>query len=105
MGSISGEDHAFWDKVFKKKEDIVSRAIAGEMFLVPLRGTLTDMQKIFSLNPVAGFIWEKLDGRKSLRELRDDLLVTFDVKVGDANSDIQEFIANLLKEGLITERM
>jgi hypothetical protein len=105
MDSISGEDHAFWEKVFRKKEDIISRAIAGEMILVPLRGTLTDMQKIFSLNPVAGFIWEKLDGRKSLRELRDDLLATFDVEIGDANSDIQEFIAHLLKEGLIAELM
>lgn len=92
-------------KVFKKKEDFISRTIAGEMILVPLRGTLTDMQKIFSLNPVAGFIWEKLDGRKTLGELRDDILATFDVEVGDANSDIQEFITQLLKEGLIAELM
>ena len=90
-------------KVFKKKEDFISRAIAGEMILVPLRGTLTDMQKIFSLNPVAGFIWERLDGQKSIAELRDELLATFDVEKGDVVSDIQEFIARLSKEGLIEE--
>jgi hypothetical protein len=90
-------------KVFKKKEDFISRAIAGEMILVPLRGTLTDMQKIFSLNPVAGFIWERLDGQKNIAELRDELLATFDVEKGDAVSDIQEFIARLSKEGLIEE--
>jgi len=102
--TLTGEGE-FLRKVFKKKEDFISRTIAGEMILVPLRGTLTDMQKIFSLNPVAGFIWEKLDGRKTLGELRDDILATFDVEVGDANSDIQEFIAQLLKEGLIAELM
>ncbi len=105
MDSSPGEDHAFWKKVFSKKEEIVSRAIAGEMILVPLRGTLTDMQKIFSLNPVAGFIWEKLDGQKSLGEIRDDLLATFDVEVGVANSDIEEFIGQLLIQGLIAERI
>lgn len=102
--TLTGEGE-FLRKVFKKKEDFISRTIAGEMILVPLRGTLTDMQKIFSLNPVAGFIWEKLDGRKTLGELRDDILATFDVEVGDANSDIQEFITQLLKEGLIAELM
>ncbi len=90
-------------KIFKKKEDFVSRTIAGEMILVPLRGTLTDMQKIFSLNPVAGFIWEKLDGQKSIAELRDEVLAAFDVEEKQAISDIREFITQLLKEHLIAE--
>ncbi len=90
-------------KVFKKKEDFISRTIAGDMILVPLRGTLTDMQKIFSLNPVAEFIWGKLDGQMSLADLREELLATFDVQEADAVSDIREFITQLLKEGLIEE--
>ncbi len=103
METNSTGEHEFLRKVFKKKEDFISRTIAGEVILVPLRGTLTDMQKIFSLNPVAGFIWERLDGQKSLAELRDEILATFDVEAGEAISDIQEFIALLLKERLITE--
>ncbi len=90
-------------KVFKKKEDFISRTIAGDMILVPLRGTLTDMQKIFSLNPVAEFIWGKLDGQMNLADLREELLATFDVQEADAVSDIREFITQLLKEGLIEE--
>lgn len=100
--TLTGEDE-FWKKVFKKKEDFISRTIAGEMILVPLRGTLTDMQKIFSLNPVAEFLWERLDGQRNIAELRDELLATFDVEEGEAISDIQEFIARLMKERLIVE--
>jgi hypothetical protein len=105
MASISGEDHAFLEKVFRKKEEIICRAIAGEILLVPLRGTLAELQKIFSMNPVAGFIWERLDGQKSLGQIRGEILDAFDVEVGDANSDLQEFIVQLLKEGLIAELM
>jgi hypothetical protein len=103
MGTTLTGEGEFLRKVFKKKEDFISRTIAGEMILVPLRGTLTDMQKIFSMNPVAGFIWERLDGQKSIAELRDELLATFDVEEGDAVLDIQEFIARLSNEGLIAE--
>ena len=34
-----------WDKIYKKKEAVVSREIAEETILVPVRGQLADMQK------------------------------------------------------------
>ena len=87
--------------IFRKKGEIVSRKIAGEMFLVPIHGKLADMQRIFSLTPVAEFIWNHLEGEKPLHKIRDDVLETFDVERERADADLQDFISQLLEANLI----
>jgi len=90
-------------EVYKKKSDIVYRKVAGETILVPISGRLADMQRIFALNPVGEFIWDKLDGSRSLHQISDDIQRFFDVTGEEANADLEGFIAELLKEGLIEE--
>jgi hypothetical protein len=89
------------DSIFRKKDDIVTRLIAGETLLVPIYGELANMEKIFSLDPVAAFIWEQLDGKKRLKDIRDGLLDAFDVEKEQAETDILEFVGELLEAGLI----
>jgi len=91
-----------WGKIFKKKNEIVSREIAGETILVPISGKLADMQRIFSLNPVAEYIWNRLNGERNLQEISDSILSVFDMEKEQVDADVQEFIAELLKEDLIT---
>jgi len=90
-------------EVYKKKDDIVYRKVAGETILVPISGRLADMQMIFALNPVGEFIWEELDGSRTLQQIREDIQSSFDVAREEANADLEAFIAELLKEGLIEE--
>ncbi len=90
------------DKKYKQADSVVSRYIAGETILVPVRGKLADMQRIFALNNVANFIWQRLDGEKNLSEIMQDVLNYFDVEPAQAQTDIQELISVLLKENLIT---
>ena len=94
-------ENTIWQQIFNKKDDIVSRKIAGETILVPIRGKLADMQKIFSLNPVAEYIWKQLDGKKLLGDIRAMLLERYDVDETDLDTDIREFIEEMLKEELI----
>lgn len=89
-------------KVFRKKQEIVARKIAGEMILVPISGKLADMQRIFSLNPVAEYIWNQLNGERDLQEISSGVLSVFDIEKEQAEADVQEFIGELLKEDLIT---
>jgi hypothetical protein len=89
------------ERVYKREEQIVCRKVAGETLLVPVRGRLAHMQQIFSLDPVAAYIWEALDGEKKLEDIQEGILDTFDVKKEQAESDMLEFIDELLKAGLI----
>jgi hypothetical protein len=88
---------------FRKKEDIVTRRIAGETLLVPVYGDLANMERIFALDPVAAFIWEQLDEEKSLKDIRDGVLDAFDVNEEQAETDIFEFIEELIKASLIVQ--
>jgi len=90
-------------KVFEKTSGIVSRRIAGELFVVPVSGDLADMQRMFALTGVAGFIWDRLDGRNSLDRIRDQVMEEFDADRNRVDADIQEFVRELLNEGLISE--
>jgi hypothetical protein len=96
--------HAYmWDKIFRKNEQIVSRNIAGELFLVPIRGKLADMQQIFTLNPVGEYIWQELDNQKRLKDICNGVISNFKVEKEQAESDISDFIHELLDSDLITE--
>jgi hypothetical protein len=83
---------------------VVSRKIVGETILVPITGKLADLQRVFALNPVAEFIWERLDGKRRLAEIRDDIVVAFEVAPQRAEDDLLELVSELLEEGLVTER-
>ena len=98
---FSGRDSR--EKIFKKNEFVVSRKIADEILLVPVRGRLVDMQRIFSLNPVAEYVWERLDGKRSLEHIRDSILDDFDIGAEQAEADLSEFVAELLEANLIIE--
>jgi hypothetical protein len=93
-----------WEKVYRKNHDVVTRKIAGELFLVPIKGKIADMQRIFTLNPVGEFIWQELDAQKSLNDICDDLISNFDVKKETAMADIKEFVTELLQADLIMEK-
>ena len=92
-----------FNKVFIRNSDVISRKIAGELFLVPVKGKVADMENIFALTVVAEYIWDRLDGRKSLNEILNNVVDRFDVEHEQVESDIQEFIMELMGAGLITE--
>ena len=94
---------SMWDKSYKKKGDVVSRDIADETILVPVRGKLADMQKIFSLNPTAEYIWKNLDGKMKLNDILKDVIAHFDVDQDEAKKDVFEFVNELINADLIEE--
>jgi hypothetical protein len=89
------------EKIFIRNQDVVSRKIAGELFLVPVKGKLADMEQIFTLTSVAEYIWGRIDGQRSLDDIRNDVVGQFDVGQEQAESDIREFVAELEEAGLI----
>ena len=89
--------------IYRKKEDIVTRSIAGETLLVPIRSNLADMQRIYGLNPAAENIWQQLDGKRNLTEIHNGLMANFDVEKEQAETDIREFISQLIEAGIIEE--
>ena len=87
--------------VYRKADGLLTRAIAGETIVVPIRGRLADMQNIFAINSVGEFVWERIDGRRSLDEVVRDVAGQFDVDEGRARADVLEFVDELSQAGLV----
>ncbi len=94
------------NRTYIRCEEIVSRNVLGETILVPVKGEmakLADMQKIFSLNTVAEFIWNALDGQKNLRDILFEMIQYFDIDENTAKNDLVELIDELITYNLISE--
>ena len=87
--------------IYCKQADIVTRQIAGETLLVPIRSNLADMQKIYGLNPLGEYIWRQLDGTRSLTEIHEEMAANFEVTREQAGDDIREFISQLVEAGIV----
>jgi hypothetical protein len=59
------------DLTFSKKEDFVTREIAGETIIVPIRKQAGDLESIYTLNELGTTIWGMIDGKtRSARSLK-----------------------------------
>jgi len=91
------------DKVYKKSDSIVSRRIADEFILVPIRQNVGDLESISTLNEVAARIWELIDGKKKVREIKDKIVEEFEVTPQQAEKDLIEYLKQLKKINAIEE--
>ncbi len=94
-------DDVAGERIYRKKKEIISRDIAGETILVPIRSKLADMHEIFSLNPVAAFVWTQIDGQKNLARIIGEVFDRFDVERDQAEPDVKDFVDELLRRDLI----
>lgn len=83
------------DQVFRKNENFVFRQIDDETILVPIKDNLGDMGSIYNLNEVGAFIWEQLDGHKTLSDINKMLTDEFDIPEGESEEDLIEFVSQL----------
>jgi len=89
------------DKVYKKSDSIVSRKIADEFILVPIKQNVGDLESISTLNEVAARIWELIDGKKKVSEIKDVILDEYEVTPRKLETDIIKYIKELENIGAI----
>ena len=90
------------DKIYKRNENFVYRKIEDETILVPLKDNVGAMGSIYNLNEVAAFVWEQIDGKKSLGDIKHRLVEEFEVSAVEAGDDLSEYIAQLKKIEAVT---
>jgi hypothetical protein len=97
-----GQAHrAAVDEVYVREESAVTRRIAGETVIVPVRDDVADLDSIYTLNETGTFVWELLDGRHTVGELVAALVARFEVSPEVAGADVARLIVSLREEGLL----
>jgi len=88
-------------EVFRRNPDFVSRTIAGEIILVPIRHRAGELSCIYTLNETAALAWSLLDGAHSLEQIRDRILADYEIEPQVAWTDLQQLILQLQEVGAI----
>jgi hypothetical protein len=86
---------------FRKKGEFVTRSIAGETVVVPVRGQIGELDAIYNLNEVGAFIWEQIDDRNGVTRVVEAVCGEFEVTREQAEKETSEFIAELEAAGMI----
>lgn len=86
---------------FRKKNDLVTRDIGGEIIIVPVEGHVGDLDAIYTLNEVGSTIWELLDDRTSLDQIAAAVCDQYAVTLEEARRDVAELVDSLKAAGLI----
>jgi hypothetical protein len=87
--------------VFKHGDNIVTRKVMDETLLVPISGDLASMDELYALNDTGAFIWQALDGTRTLAEIGERLGQEYDVPQSEIEADMTEIVNELAAAGLV----
>lgn len=86
---------------YVRSQSVVSRRIAGETLIVPVRGKVGDLASIYSFNATGTLLWESLASSQSFADLVEALEHEYTVEHEQAEHDVKQFLNDALNAGLI----
>ena len=75
--------------------------VGGQDLLVPLGPKVMDMNSLITLNATGRRVWELLAADRSLEYLIAEVVKQFDVDLERARADVQAFLDDLGRLGLL----
>ena len=79
----------------------MTRRIAGETIVVPIRGGVGELNAIFTLNPMGTMIWEMLATATPDHAIVQKICQEYKVTHEEAEKDLTGFLNSLRAAGLI----
>jgi hypothetical protein len=89
------------NRYFIKEKDLVTRNVAGETIIVPIKNNVGDLDSIYTLNEVGSMIWQLIDGNNSINRIIEEICKAYDVGPEEAEKDTLKFLNTLKISGLI----
>jgi hypothetical protein len=83
--------------ILTHSHSIVTRKTGSEYVLVPITNNIADMHSVYTLNETGAYIWEQIDGKRSVEEIIAALTTEYDIDNKSAEADVLSFIANMSK--------
>lgn len=92
------------NSVYAPSGDAVAKDLHDEFVIIPVTSGIADLEDaIFSLNEFGKAFWEKLDGKKTLKEVVDALLLQYESDALEMEKDILGFTDELLKRKMVVK--
>jgi hypothetical protein len=92
------------DRVYIPSDDIVAREIEGEIIIIPLVAGIGDLEdELYTLNESGKAIWDRLDGRATLRAVAAGLAEDYEAEPGTIEQDVAGLVEELVKRRMLVE--
>jgi len=76
---------------------IVTRKTGNEYVLVPVTNNIADMNSVYTLNESGAYIWELINGKRSVEEIINAVTMEYKIDYDTASKDVFSFIENMRK--------
>lgn len=86
---------------YQQIPNVVARRLGSEILLVPVKGNLADMRRVFTLNASGEVVWAALAAPVSLDGIVERLDAAFHVPEPTARADASEILEQLAACGLV----
>lgn len=93
----------YLDKIYEKNTSLVWRKISDEVILVPIQQDVGDLEISYVLNEVGAFIWELIDGKRQIKQIKEIFLEEFEVSHEEAENDLIELVRQMEEMGFVTD--
>ena len=91
------------NSVYSHSPKIVARDTGDEYVLVPVTDNIADMKSVYTLNSTGSFIWERIDGKRTVQDIVEELENEFDVDGKQALDDVLSFFQEMKDFLIIAE--
>jgi len=88
---------------YVRSRTVVTREVAGETIVVPVRGGVGDLDGLFTFNGVASDIWRWLEAGCTVEEVSAWVHEHYEVSEEQAHTDVAAFLEELRSQGLVHE--
>jgi hypothetical protein len=88
-------------QVFVRSRAVVSRVVAGETLIVPVRGKVGDLASIYSFNETGSLVWKLLDTPRAVGEVVGAVAEQYQVDTEQVRQDVVRFLGEMRALGLI----
>lgn len=84
------------NSIYTKTKRYVHRKIGDECLLIPISNSTANLNCLYSINEVAGRIYELVDGKATIKEIKEVILDEFIVEEAILEEDLKNLLNSFI---------
>ena len=91
----------FMERCYQKNSLTISKMIDSEVFLIPSQDNLVDLENVYILDGIGTRIWELIDGKRSVKQIKEIVAKEYEVEPQQLEDDLSTIFKQLEKKSCI----
>ena len=91
------------NSILSHSKSVVTTRTGNDYIIVSMANNIADMTSLYTLNETGAFIWDQIDGVRTVGEIINSLTKEFDVDNETATEDVFSFIDEMSRYLVVNE--